>query len=628
MSNADNKAANARNAALAGAALAFAKPKPAVNQKSVSGVPSKERSAAAAASLAHLRPAPGPIIRPALTTNPSAPSLRAAGLVVARREQIARAGTSTESRPFSNLAVRPAPRPSSVVVDLLERNRSVSPSNIAAALAASRHSSISKHETTPLSSPQYIVPQRSDLASVVYEHRISEPFNSTGVSDVQTWLESIQPRQNRAIGEASEAHRGSSSSGRGVFERSQTYSPQVPASNDASSQNYGLDGARLSRGRSTRRIVSQPAKIPAIDIDVASPQKHVRTPESNLQYEQTEVESTYSASAYSEAGINDNEISRLHPQEEDYFFRHLHNLPSLYTTSLSLAVQPSTAAPGPSSESWTRPSDAHSRRHSIAPTLRRYNPDLRLSTWASTVAAQPSPPTHYQHPQQSRSASSHASPSRPPPTPFSNTLYIGRPSGDYSHSSAPYLDLPRPSHEATRPRTPSPNKSLRPTLRKDASSTSEETENRHKRKHFYQRKHPHKHHEGDRKRWRDAITLRERKRYEGVWATNRGNFLDQAATVLPRTPPSTTHATATSANVSSLIVRDIWSRSRLPDHVLEEVWELVDRSKVGALDREEFVVGMWLIDQRLKGRKLPVKVSGSVWNSVRGIYGIKVKVKG
>jgi len=58
------------------------------------------------------------------------------------------------------------------------------------------------------------------------------------------------------------------------------------------------------------------------------------------------------------------------------------------------------------------------------------------------------------------------------------------------------------------------------------------------------------------------------------------------------------------------------------------VWELVDRSKVGALDREEFVVGMWLIDQRLKGRKLPVKVSGSVWNSVRGIYGIKVKVKG
>ena len=75
-------------------------------------------------------------------------------------------------------------------------------------------------------------------------------------------------------------------------------------------------------------------------------------------------------------------------------------------------------------------------------------------------------------------------------------------------------------------------------------------------------------------------------------------------------------------------MRDIWSRSRLPDHVLEEVWELVDRSKVGALDREEFVVGMWLIDQRLKGRKLPVKVSGSVWNSVRGIYGVKVKVKG
>jgi hypothetical protein len=34
---------------------------------------------------------------------------------------------------------------------------------------------------------------------------------------------------------------------------------------------------------------------------------------------------------------------------------------------------------------------------------------------------------------------------------------------------------------------------------------------------------------------------------------------------------------------------------------------------------------MWLIDQRLKGRKLPVKVGSSVWNSVRGIYGMRYK---
>lgn len=41
------------------------------------------------------------------------------------------------------------------------------------------------------------------------------------------------------------------------------------------------------------------------------------------------------------------------------------------------------------------------------------------------------------------------------------------------------------------------------------------------------------------------------------------------------------------------------SDSALP----EEVWELVDRSGEGKLDRDELVVGMWLIDQGLKGRK-------------------------
>jgi len=78
-------------------------------------------------------------------------------------------------------------------------------------------------------------------------------------------------------------------------------------------------------------------------------------------------------------------------------------------------------------------------------------------------------------------------------------------------------------------------------------------------------------------------------------------------------------------DVLSLVVRDIWMRSRLPEHVLEEVWALVDGREIGRLRREEFVVGMWLIDQRLKGRKLPVKVSESVWGSVRGV-GVRVKV--
>ena len=138
-------------------------------------------------------------------------------------------------------------------------------------------------------------------------------------------------------------------------------------------------------------------------------------------------------------------------------------------------------------------------------------------------------------------------------------------------------------------------------------------------------KYPNKHHEGDRKRWRNEITERERKRYEGVWAANKGlyfrNMLD--------TTGSSIHGHGqgvfeSDRLVLNIIVRDIWSRSRLASEVLCEVWELVDRQQAGILDREEFVVGMWLIDQRLKGRKLPIKVSSSVWSSARHLGEVKV----
>ena len=105
--------------------------------------------------------------------------------------------------------------------------------------------------------------------------------------------------------------------------------------------------------------------------------------------------------------------------------------------------------------------------------------------------------------------------------------------------------------------------------------------------------------------------------------------------------------------VSGIVVRDIWARSRLPVDELAEVWDLVvdHRSRGGgaggggargssdedrgggtrlrdrALDRTEFVVGMWLVDQRLRGRKIPPKVSDSVWGSARGggVVGVSVK---
>lgn len=150
-------------------------------------------------------------------------------------------------------------------------------------------------------------------------------------------------------------------------------------------------------------------------------------------------------------------------------------------------------------------------------------------------------------------------------------------------------------------RTPSPAKGMRHTMRRHSTSSSESSPQRKPHRKFLVRKHPHKHSEGDRRRWRDEVTSVERKRYEGVWAANRGLLL----------PPSNEQ------DVHGYVVRDVWSRSRLPRHVLEEVWDLVDSRKRGRLSREEFVVGLWLVDQRLKGRKLPTRVGESVWQSVK-----------
>lgn len=184
-----------------------------------------------------------------------------------------------------------------------------------------------------------------------------------------------------------------------------------------------------------------------------------------------------------------------------------------------------------------------------------------------------------------------------------------------------------PFHRSPSPPKQSPPKSagkLRTTMRKERSSSDDEDEvEKYKKKGsrimgIKQRKHPNKHHEGTRKRWRDQITERERKRYEGVWAANKGFHLpDISGIPVEGDPPQ---------DVLNLVVQDIWLRSRLPTHVLEEVWDLVDSRAIGRLKRDEFVVGLWLIDQRLKGRKLPVKVSESVWTSARGV-GIKVKVR-
>lgn len=180
------------------------------------------------------------------------------------------------------------------------------------------------------------------------------------------------------------------------------------------------------------------------------------------------------------------------------------------------------------------------------------------------------------------------------------------------HSKQPSIFRRNLSHDLNKSRTPSPVKGgMRQTMRAPSKADDDDGDNWRRNGHIF-KKHPNKHHEGDRKRWRDEITEQERKRYEGVWAANKGLCM----------PPGDLEL---ATKVLNLVVRDIWRRSKLPDHVLGEVWDLVDREGLGRLGKEEFVVGMWLIDQRLKGRKLPVEVSESVWFSARRLTGVKYK---
>lgn len=70
--------------------------------------------------------------------------------------------------------------------------------------------------------------------------------------------------------------------------------------------------------------------------------------------------------------------------------------------------------------------------------------------------------------------------------------------------------------------------------------------------------------------------------------------------------------------ILNLVVKDIWERSNLPDDLLRQIYHLVDTRHDGTLDRRSFLVGMWLVDQCLYGRKLPSEVDRQIWNSVDG----------
>ncbi|KAL6071610.1 Epidermal growth factor receptor pathway substrate 15 like 1 [Balamuthia mandrillaris] len=67
--------------------------------------------------------------------------------------------------------------------------------------------------------------------------------------------------------------------------------------------------------------------------------------------------------------------------------------------------------------------------------------------------------------------------------------------------------------------------------------------------------------------------------------------------------------------VTGAHARDLFSRSGLDRGDLGKIWTLSDQNKDGRLDKEEFIIAMYLINARLKGRTLPDVLPASILNS-------------
>ncbi|ODQ54364.1 hypothetical protein SAICODRAFT_29508 [Saitoella complicata NRRL Y-17804] len=88
--------------------------------------------------------------------------------------------------------------------------------------------------------------------------------------------------------------------------------------------------------------------------------------------------------------------------------------------------------------------------------------------------------------------------------------------------------------------------------------------------------------------------------------------------------------------IDPLVLRGLWNRSRLPNANLAQIFALVHTASPfehqhailpGYLSREEFLVGMWLIDGMLAGKKLPKEVAKEVWESVGWLSELRIKDK-
>ena len=264
---------------------------------------------------------------------------------------------------------------------------------------------------------------------------------------------------------------------------------------------------------------------------------------------------------------------------------------------------------------------AQGERTPEPPPLGREDTGSSDDTFVSASSVQsppPSPQRTASRPVLDRSKSSKSSSSSPsqrlPPPPR-------RPQGSLNRSAlssaivAGSLASSRlsPGSTGDAPALKQPSPRLLPTLRTGEGMEKKEEERR-KHRHLRVKRHRHK---KKRKKWAGRISERQRRRYEALWASNKGVLVEEhLASLSPDVDVSGIEAGNCVVNV---VVRELWRRSRLPDDELEEVWGLVDAEGKGLLRRREFVVGTWLVDQRLRGRKIPARVEEGVWDSASGV---------
>lgn len=605
------------NAALRGALSAFPGARPLGN--AARQQPTTNHGAAAAASIAERRKARPLDGRRQIETNASYAAVRAHT-------------RSQESLLYSGLDASKLSPQSAAMTSQPGSARATSPSNVAAALAAARSGSNNK-ASPKAPSLRLIRPVPRDTATPSMTDSPVEEMPVKGtVGDVRRWLQSLGDGNeveelSKALNDTAAADAGAlhtndndqppavlspkpvriasastslqdstfrdgmdGRSYRNDHVKRKTYGAQTPSLQKNELDHAHLDSAIPAFSRSMAKTFdiggssgSEKAAIAGISMMKPPPPPPARRSRPPVQPRQ-DSESTVKGAVASAS----NGVFKAPPLTLD-----------LSASSLTQVRDPvinDESSLQPPKRSQTTPL---SRPTSQDFSIRRITPHMTGDSLANAIVA-------------SSLASSRAPSPTKRPAPVNVSKGLDKPRIPFRHFK---------EHESDS-RTPSPAKTSRYSMRKQPLSDDGAVSTHHRKNKFF-RKHPHKHHEGDRKRWRDTISEMERKRYEGVWAANKNIFITTAESN-SLASPGFQQARDDLDCVCNLIVRDIWKRSKLPFYILAEVWELVDRTGSGSLDRQEFVVGMWLIDQRLKGRKLPIKVSESVWGSVRGVQGVRV----